>query len=334
MNNKELKSELESKNELVQALTLQLEQAAEQLDRLQRTGVRASTVGSGGSLPAEFAEQQEAAAQNIEYLVEQWDAAQVAGSIGRVEMQLEELRDLITELVNRPVQTTTAALREQTSTETVSELDAEASHADLLDSLQAAFLQSPEQIPETVLEEVPEDFRTGSSNGMESSEITPNETEPLAEPGELPELPEKVDFDSATKEELCDAIISRDEYIKTVVDHLSAARKQFGIQSPDNWEDLQECPQELIEKVQQLEQQLEDQLRLGEVSLSLERARLSREETQLNLAKIQIQKELRKQGIDPQTIPGLESNPESAETPAEDKTKGTKWLNMLRINND
>ena len=323
MNNKELKSELESKNELVQALTLQLEQAAEQLDRLQRSGVRASTVGSAGTLPAEFAQQQESAAQNIEYLVEQWDAAQVAGSIGRVEMQLDELRDLITELVNRPVQAT-AATGEQVNTEAVSELDAEASHADLLDSLQAAFLQSPEQIPETVLEEVPQDFGTD----------TTSETEPLVEPGELPELPEKVDFDSATKEELRDAIISRDEYIKTIVDHLSAARKQFGIQSPENWEDLQGCPQELIEKVQQLEKQLEDQLRLGEVSLSLERARLSREETQLNLAKIQIQKELRKQGIDPQTIPGLESNSETADSPVEEKTNGTKWLNMLRINND
>ncbi len=335
MNNKELKSELESKNELVQALTLQLEQAAEQLDRLQRSGVRASTIGSVGTVPAEFAQQQEAAAQNIEYLVEQWDAAQVAGSIGRVEMQLEELRDLITELVNRPVQTT-AATGGQASAEAVSELDAEASHADLLDSLQAAFLQSSEQIPETVLEEVPEEFGTDTLNkaGPSDNSTEPGETELLVEPGELPELPEKVDFDSATKEELRDAIISRDEYIKTVVDHLSAARKQFGIQSPENWEGLQECPQELIEKVQQLEQQLEDQLRLSEVSLSLERARLSREETQLNLVKIQIQKELRKQGIDPQIIPGLESNSETADSPVEDKSKGTKWLNMLRINND
>ncbi len=322
MNNKALKLELESKNELVQALTLQLEQAAEQLDRLQRTGVRPSQ-GGGGSLPAEFAQQQETVAQNVEYLVEQWDTAQVAGSIGRVEMQLEELRDLVTQIASRPVQT--AALPPQeTVSESISEMDAEASHADLLDSLQAAFLHSNEQIPETVLEEVPETVPTETLPEAES--LPPQE--------ELPEQPEPVDFESATKDELRQAIISRDEYIKTIVDHLSAARREFGIQAPDNWEELQGCPQELIEKVQQLEQQLENQLRLSEVSLSLERARLSREETELSMAKIQIQKELRKQGIDPQTIPGLGSDSDQADAPVEEKSKGTKWLNMLRINND
>ncbi len=323
MNNKALKSELEGKNELVQALTLQLEQAAEQLDRLQRTGVRASHGSAGGSLPAEFAQQQETVAQNVEYLVEQWDATQVAGSIGRVEMQLDELRDLVTELASRPVQTT-ALSQEQTVADPISELDAEASHADLLGSLQAAFLNSSEEIPETILEETPVGISTNASSEVE---------QPSGQ-NALPEQPDLVDFDSATKDELRDAVIVRDDYIKTIVDHLSAARKQFGIQSPENWEELQGCPQELVEKVQQLEQQLEDQLRLSEVSLSLERARLSREETQLSMAKIQIQKELRKQGIDPNTISRLNLNSDQADTPVEEKTKGTKWLNMLRINND
>ena len=323
MNNKALKSELESKNELVQALTLQLEQAAEQLDRLQRTGARASHGSAGGSLPAEFAQQQETVAQNVEYLVEQWDATQVAGSIGRVEMQLDELRDLVTELASRPVQTT-ALTQDQSIAEPMSELDAEASHADLLGSLQAAFLHSSDQIPETILEETSEE--TSTSNFSDA--------EPLSDQGDLPEQPEPVDFDSATKDELREAVILRDEYIKTIVDHLSAARKQFGIQSPENWEELQGCPQELVERVQQLEQQLEDQLRLSEVSLSLERARLSREETQLSMAKIQIQKELRKQGIDPRSISGIDFNANPSDAPVEEKAKGTKWLNMLRINSD
>jgi len=323
VNNKALKSELEGKNELVQALTLQLEQAAEQLDRLQRTGARVSHGSAGGSLPAEFAQQQETVAQNVEYLVEQWDATQVAGSIGRVEMQLDELRDLVTQLASRPVQAV-ALSQEQAVAEPISELNAEASHADLLGSLQAAFLHSSEEIPETILEETPEEISASNFPKAESS----------SGQGELPDQPELVDFDSATKDELRQAVISRDDYIKTIVDHLSAARKQFGIQSPENWEELQGCPQELIEKVQQLEQQLENQLRLSEVSLSLERARLSREETQLSMAKIQIQKELRKQGIDPRIISGIDLHANQSDAPVEEKTKGTKWLNMLRINND
>ncbi len=323
MNNKALKSELENKNELVQALTLQLEQAAEQLDRLHRTGARASHGNGGGSLPAEFAQQQETVAQDVAYLVEQWDATQIAGSIGRVEMQLEEMRDLITQLANRPVQTT-AFSQEEIIEEPISEMDAEASHADLLDSLQAAFLHPSEQIPETILEETPEEF---STNALP-------ETEGSSHQEELPEQPGPVDFDAASSEELREAIIQRDDYIKTIIDHLCAARKQFGVKAPENWEELQGCPEELVQKVQQLEQQLEDQLRLSEVSLSLERARLSREETQLNAAKIQIQKELRKHGIDPQTIMGLDIEPDQPDAPVEEKTKGTKWLNMLRINSD
>lgn len=329
MNIKTLKSELENKDELVQTLTQQLEQVAEQLDRVQRTGTRASS-GGGGSLPPEFAKQHEAVAQDVSYLVEQWDATQIGSSIGRLEMQLQEMRDMIV------LQSSSAG-----SSVTFSEVKADVqkpepsrentgagSSGDYLASLQAAFLNPEEENPETVLEDVPE-------NGSYLSTQSFTTDLELRPPEELPEQPASVNFDQASPEDLKNAVIERDKYIKIVIDQLSQARTQIGVRPPTDWETLQGCPDELIEHVKQLGYQLEDQLRLSEVSLSLERARLSREETQLNAAKIQMQKELRKQGIDPRAVQGLgglQGEDEGEDVVVKEKVKGTKWLNMLRVN--
>lgn len=320
MNITTLQSELESKDELVQALTKQLEQVAEQLDRVQRTGSRPSQ--AGGSLPPEFAKQHEAVAEDITYLVQQWDATQVGGSIGRVEIQLQEIRDLMTQLSSssRPLSSSSNEPQFEQVSETVGEKAT--SSSDYLASLQTAFLDSEE-----------------NTTTSDSDANDPSPAMPIDLNEKLPEQPEPVNFDLASTGDLKKAVLARDEYMKTVVDQLRRAKKQIGIQPPTDWEALQGCPDDLVQRVQELEQQLQDQLRLSAVSLSLERARLSREETQLNSARIQIQKELRKQGINPSTIQGLdpeaeaqaENEQEHEDLPVvEEKSSGIKWLSMLR----
>ncbi len=67
-----LESQLKAKEELVAALTERLEQAAEQLDRFQRTGGdRAGR--TGGVLPLEMIDEQRSLTQNLQEVVTHWE---------------------------------------------------------------------------------------------------------------------------------------------------------------------------------------------------------------------------------------------------------------------
>ncbi len=90
----ELELLLREKEELVEALTERLEQAAEQLDRFQRVNGDRGRWMSGG-VPAELVEQQQELCGDLERAVKQWEAADCGSALGRIETQLQELRDLV-----------------------------------------------------------------------------------------------------------------------------------------------------------------------------------------------------------------------------------------------
>src|SRR5687767_76369 len=90
----ELESLLREKEELVEALTERLEQAAEQLDRLQRANGDRGRWMSGG-IPAELVEQQRTVCDDLERVVQQWEESQPTAALARIEMQVQELRDLV-----------------------------------------------------------------------------------------------------------------------------------------------------------------------------------------------------------------------------------------------
>ena len=73
-----LEAKLKEKEKLVGALTKRLEQAAEQLDRLQRSGAKKGGRGRGGGLPAELVEEQKTLTEDLKRAVEQWEAMQAA----------------------------------------------------------------------------------------------------------------------------------------------------------------------------------------------------------------------------------------------------------------
>src|SRR5688500_14786870 len=90
----ELEALLREKEELVDALTERLEQAAEQLDRLQRANGDRGRWMSGG-IPAELVEQQKMVCDDLERVVQQWEDSQPTATLSRIEMQIQELRDLV-----------------------------------------------------------------------------------------------------------------------------------------------------------------------------------------------------------------------------------------------
>lgn len=302
----ELKRQIDERDELIQLLTRQLEQAAEQLDRLQRSGGVSGR--SPASLPTEFARQQEAIGQDVAYLVTQWENSQLAGAVGRIELQLEELRDLLVQAKLSPGKEN--CLDEQRE-------------ATLLAKLQQAMHFSEQEIPEEELEEDPALVSDGRSiAGREA--LSPHAT--------LPPLPQELDLEHAHPQQLCDAVRDRDLFIAKLVDQYRHLHQTARLSSPVDWQELNQAPAELRTRLEQLETQLQEQLRINEVSMSLERARLSREATQLELARMQLQKELKKHGLNGDMLRGNDAVPPMAqETGSPEKQRSQKWLSMLRI---
>ncbi|MCA9023525.1 MAG: hypothetical protein KDA74_25425, partial [Planctomycetaceae bacterium] len=66
---------------------------------------------------------------------------------------------------------------------------------------------------------------------------------------------------------------------------------------PVNWEQLNNAPAELLEQLQSLHRDLEHNLGLAEVEMSIERARLSRTESMLQGREEQIRKKEKQLGL-------------------------------------
>src|SRR5207302_7713300 len=90
-----IQNRLREKEQLVAALTERLEQAAEQLDRLRRTGVDKGRRPLGGGFPAEVIEDHKSTLEDLKRIIARWEDMQAGATLGRIEAQIVELRDLM-----------------------------------------------------------------------------------------------------------------------------------------------------------------------------------------------------------------------------------------------
>ena len=148
---------------------------------------------------------------------------------------------------------------------------------------------------------------------------------PLEPPEEIPEEdpPEPIDFDTADVEQLQAAVEARDAYISHLLRRLKNAVSYR--MPPVDWRALENVPEDLQAKLGDLEQQLQEKLRITEVELSLERARMAREASRINQLNAQVQKHLERGGIAP-------GGADDDDLPEE--KKGRRWLSMLGLNHE
>ncbi len=269
-----LQSKLQEKEELVAALTERLEQAASQLDRFQRSGKQPGFAPTG--ISTEMLEEHSDVLGQMREAIERWDEMQSDVTLGRIEIQLTELRDLI---VNR----VPADLH-------LSQPTTEPSHGGTLPGVDNE--EDAEQI------------------GWESlkAQLLGDEVQPPSDSEDLPGL--VADVEEAIKEmeppstigeEIDDPVvlrtglIERDEYIAQLLQQLRRIETQ--VFQPPDWEQLEQVPEDLKTELEQLHDKLEDRLRRAEVELSLERARIGREEALLNHQRHVLQKELTQRGL-------------------------------------
>ena len=306
----ELELLLREKEELVEALTERLEQTAEQLDRLQRVNGDRGRWMSGG-VPAELVEQQKELCGDLERAVRQWEEMNCGSALGRIEMQLEELRDLV---ARRPSGRRDEPVRHQAAFERAAE--------------RAAVERADEPAPsgQSAWEAMKAGILAGDSHaGTPQVAPTPGAGTPAHDPGPDPfdgtplEPPAEVDFDTADRAALREAVAVRDAFITEVLRRLRSA--EVRTRPTDDWRRLEATPDEFKAKLESLERRLEQTLRLSEVELSLERARLGREAVRLRQLEENAQKAMNRLGL-------------AADEPADDDpgvSANGRWMRMLGL---
>lgn len=266
---------LAQKDQLIQALTDQLEQAAEQLDRLQRAGAdrkRGGLVGGGSGLTEEHRQ----TFDDLQRIVQQWEDLQAGLTLGRIEIQLSELRDLVVDgFRNQPtprVYSGPAEIEEEPA-ELPGEDRPRTTHAS--DSL-----SHWEQVKNQLLNEGADD----------TEEIV---VWPDAEV-ELRDLPPAINISQSSRDDLVEAVQQRDDYISYL---LARVRQLEALQPAAALERMAGNQPELIEQVQVLERKLQEHLRCAEVEMSVERARIGRERMQQTQQQELIDRTLKRLGL-------------------------------------
>jgi hypothetical protein len=325
----QVEAQLQEKEELVAALIERLELAAEQLDRLHRTGADRGA-RSGGGFPPELIESQKTLVDDLQRAVQQWEDMQAAALMGRLEVQITELRDLIVAEVtnggagrvpqtqidndsNRRVELAVDQGSQTVVDEETSEQQSrwEAMKAELLGGDSKS--TEPENPPVKSTPAAAEPVQSNAATVPPSTKIIDEPVDP----------PPPVDFETADTSALKKAISVRDEYIAYLIKQLRIADSRTSL--PTDWAEFVNMPAELCLRVEELQRQLEKSLRLSEVERSVERARLGREESRLRQLDESIQKTMRERG--------LSSNDDNLDVDDEQQSgSGTRWLRMLGIN--
>lgn len=301
----ELETLLREKEELVEALTERLEQAAEQLDRLQRANGDRGRWMTGG-VPAELVEQQRMVCDDLERVVQQWEDSQPTAALARIEMQVQELRDLVVRLPGGGGGGGSFGERPH---------DVAAGHTD---SAADPGMSAWEALKAGLLGQNPPAEAANAGHDRQGEAAVSDGPDPFD--GEPLDPPGSVDLEFADADELRKAVIARDDFIAELLRRLRSAESRS--RPTDDWKSLESAPEELRGRLESLERRLEQTLRLTEVELSLERAKLGREAARLKQLEEAAQKAAARLNL------AMEDDAEDGE----DRAAGDgRWRRMLGI---
>jgi len=148
-----------------------------------------------------------------------------------------------------------------------------------------------------------------------------------AEAATLLEVPEILDPDELSEAELREVFVEREEFIATLISRLRQSHQQCSGHLPS--EKLKAMgeflPEDLAAQVMQTLQQLDELARIGELELSLERARLSRQLSKLDESRQLLEHHARQLGLT-LTDDGTVSTPKKS---ANRGTSSRRWLSKL-----
>ncbi len=315
---RELEEELASKDELVTALTVQLEQLAEQLDRLQRSGADRKKSAGGGGLPTDVVESHRKLVGDLERVVQQWEDMQAGVALGRIEVQLSELRDFVSDRLSGHTGFISHAAPALPTSVVMERISVTSSPSEPLSLAEP----DPTNVSHSPPSELPSMWESLKSRMLDEPAPTINVEDMTAEEAAVAELPppEAVSFSSASAEDLEHALDERDAYIAFLLRKL---RQTQAVPSPPDWVSLERVPEDLCQTLEAHTKKLEESLRLAEIELSIERARIGREQMQLRHQQDAIEKQMRRLGLKTvdEQIPAAE----------EASTTDRRWVRFLGV---
>lgn len=304
----ELRQQIEQKESVIQALTTQLEQAAERLDRIHRTGSDRQI--RGPQLPDEFLGQQQELLEELQLAIRQMEESQPAMTLERIEREVCDVRDIISDFVHGTSSPGSSAARIRSNhTEGSQEQSLAAALSQAFSSPNAEPIDAPtnnespgDAGPIAEINSAKEDM--DDTNGLSSEtmsllrSMSPGSVSIKPEqPIELDRVEEAdrslmelipVDLDEADRDELVAAVEDRDAMISVLIHKLRAAERRS--QPAGRWSDLADVPEDMSDRLNELEQRLDETARLAELDLSLERARLAREAARLQTLEQQLRR--------------------------------------------
>ncbi len=309
LRNDDLTHKLVDRDRVVQALTARLEQAAEQLDRLHRSGAdRGGKLLSG--IPSEVIDEQRELIGDLREAIERWEELQSSTGMARFETQLNELRDMLAQQLNlKPRQDATASPHQpprlsgasagQRTESSAPKRPAGKSGGSTWEQMKAQLLgdhsKSGDMMVPGAAPEPSDDVRVpeAATSGKPVREIKI----------EIKERPPAINIDNADHVSLQQAVRERDTYIDHLLAAIDTLKREAGVID--------------LEDVKKQKQELEEKLRKAEVEMSMERAKLAREAARIK----QLEDELSPK----QRASKTETPP--APTPAEEK--GSRWKRFL-----
>ncbi len=279
---------LDERDQLIAALTEQLEYAAEQLDRYQRAGSSPATSSRNAS---PFASSD--LTDGLTRFLEQWDQMQAGCTLGQIEVQLEEIKGMLASTTHASLDHAPSSITSQLGSSGPSSNSTPADAFSNWESLKSSLLG--EMSPSHSEQEHLDVHTEGTLSAPLSHVSTPRDPAQSAIDILGLELPPLLDFETANEDEIIDAIQQRDEVISRLLDKVNELH-DIGRAGYDL--DSLTTADANLHIIHELEDRLREQLKVAELKNSIERARLSREENKLQQKQTMIEKKMLQLGLE------------------------------------
>jgi hypothetical protein len=273
-----LNSELVNKDNLVQAITSRLEETVEQLDRLQRQGPQRGGQAGGGGSSREVLESQQALSERVEQSLTCWEST--ATYFDQILQRLDEI---------------------------AAQGPGSGGAAPAQDPGMSAY----DRMKANLLAHAPPPVPSAPASAASSSPA-----DPAPELGAPP--PSPINTDSATHEELVEAVLTRDAFIGYLIQQFRT--RDDSLLRNFDWTLIKSAPEDIRPELTTLTQRLREKIQREELDLSMERARIAREQARIELVKQQLEAQIRR--LTPGAAP--------VEPPKEEKGGKDGWLKRLK----
>ncbi len=317
-----LTDQMRSKDVLVQQLTERLGAAAEELDRLQRSGADRRAGGGGpGASSRELMEQTGQLTSRVEEALDAW--GQSSNHYEVIMQRLDEIAGCLSQgtvVESKPGHKPAAGLFQAPSP-----ASATSSTSPSAGPGQGSFW---EKMKASMADGAPPSSspapQGGTSSSATSASHTPSSSADDSQ-GEMPIAPPPVviDVDTASIEDLREAVGTRDAYISTLITELRMAHTLPEL--PKDFLNSGLAPDELLASLTELETRLKTGVQRENLELALERARMGRERVRLDQVKAQLEEQIKHM-----TAPQIKKQEEA---PPEDAGgKNLSWLKRVTGN--